>query len=69
VTVPYLEDIAYYFLDVQLGIHLNKGSTFTRSFVDDSKTNLKDVAQAVDVLNGFQYRICTLRTLGSTGQQ
>jgi hypothetical protein len=68
-TVPYLEDIAYRFLDVQLSIHLKKGSTSTRSFVNDSQTNLKDVAQAVDVPNGFQYRICILRTLGSTGQR
>jgi len=39
------------------------------SFVDDSKTNLKDVTQAVDIPDGLQYRICILRTLGCTGQQ
>jgi hypothetical protein len=68
-TVLYLDDVAYHFLDVQFSIHLKNGSISTRRFLNDSQTNLKDVAQAVDVPNGLQYRICTLRTLGSMGQQ
>ena len=67
--VPYLQDIAYHSLDIQLSIHLKKGTTSTRNFVNDSKTNLKDVTQAVDIPNGLQYSIRILRTLGYTGPQ